>query len=251
MTIRRTALRSGAILGAAGLLTLSLSAPASAHVTVTASETGAGAYSVLTFQVGHGCDGSPTTTMTIQMPEEIIAVTPTRNSLWQVKKTMTKLAEPITDAHGNTVTERVGEVVYTARQPLPEGYRDTFELSLQLPETAGETLAFPVVQTCAKGETGWVEVPADGQDAEELEHPAPTVTITEADGEGDHHGDDASDADDAADVPDNEGDDRGDSDAAADDNDEGGNGVGYAGLGLGALGAVLGGAALARTRKQS
>jgi hypothetical protein len=54
------------------------------------------------------------------------------------------------------------------------------ELSLQLPETAGETLTFPVVQRCVQGETGWTETPAAGQDPEGLEHPAPTVTITEA-----------------------------------------------------------------------
>ena len=73
---------------------------------------------------------------------------------------------------------------YTAKTPLPDGVRDAFELSLQLPQKAGETLAFPAVQICEKGETAWTEVPADGQDAEELEHPAPAFEITEAVEEG-------------------------------------------------------------------
>ena len=52
-------------------------APASAHVTITPSDTAAGAYTVLTVSVGHGCEGSPTTALDIQIPEQILSVTPT------------------------------------------------------------------------------------------------------------------------------------------------------------------------------
>src|SRR5690606_8253738 len=112
MHVRRTLARLGAAAGAAGLLTLAVAAPASAHVTVTASDTAAGAYTVLTFSVPHGCDGSATTRITIQMPEEVVSVTPTRNAYYGVEKKMAKLDEPIEDAHGNSITERVGQVVY-------------------------------------------------------------------------------------------------------------------------------------------
>ena len=40
---------------------------------------------------------------------------------------------------------------------------------MRLPDAAGETFAFPTVQTCEEGETGWTEVAEEGQDAEELE----------------------------------------------------------------------------------
>jgi periplasmic copper chaperone A len=235
MHVRRTLARLGAAAGAAGLLTLGLAAPASAHVTITPSDTAAGAFSVLTFQVGHGCEGSPTTRITIQVPEEILSVTPTRNALWEVDKTVEQLDEPLTDAHGNEVTERVSEVTYTTDTPLPEGYRDAFELSLQLPETPGETLTFPVVQTCEKGENPWTEVPAEGQDPEQLDFPAPTVTITEA--TGDEHG--------AAETVSTE-----EPEAEAADDSDDGNGLAIAGLVVGAVGVIVGGTALARTRKQ-
>ena len=238
----RTAARLGAPLGAAALLTLGLAGAASAHVTITPSDTGAGAYTVLTVNNGHGCEGSPTTKITIQMPEEINAVTPTRNPLYDVTKTVEQLDEPITDAHGNEVTERVGTVVYTAKTPLPDGYRDAFELSLQLPDTPGETLVFPVIQTCEQGETAWVEVPAEGQDPEELERPAPTVTITEATGE-DHHGGEAEESASEAEGESAEA-------APVSDSDDG-NGLAYAGLGAGVLGILVGGAALARGRRTS
>lgn len=232
MHTRRTAARLGVPLTAAGLLTLGLVAPAAAHVTITPSETGAGAYTVLTVSNGHGCEGSPTTEITIQMPNGINAVTPTRNPLYDVSKEMETLDEPVTDAHGNELTERVGSVVYTARTALPEGYRDTFELSLQLPDTPGETLAFPVVQTCEVGETAWVEVPAEGQDPDELERPAPTVTITEASGDGHGAGSAAEDTSESSESGD-------------------GDGLAYAGLGVGALGLLVGGTALLRGRRTS
>lgn len=223
MTTRRTLTRLGAPLGAAALLTLGLAGPASAHVSITPSDTAAGAHTVLTVSNGHGCEGSPTTEITISMPEQVNAVTPTRNPLYDVTKQVVTLDEPLTDVHGNTVTERVESVVYTARTALPEGYRDAFELSLQLPETPGETLVFPVIQTCEEGEIPWVEVPTEGQDPEELERPAPTVTITEA----------TADAEPVA--------------AEAEDSDV----LGYAGVGVGALGLLVGGTALARSRRTS
>jgi uncharacterized protein YcnI len=226
MHLRRTVLPAAS---AAGLVALA-AAPASAHVTISPSTTAAGAYAVLTVSVPHGCDGSATTRIAIKMPDAINAVTPTRNPLWSVEKVVQTLDEPVTDAHGNQVTERVDQVVYTARTPLPDGQRDAFELSLQLPEEEGDTLAFPIVQSCEEGETGWTEEAADGQDPEGLEHPAPLVTVTSADG---------------AEVTSDPADD-GDGD---EDGREGDDGLALAGLGTGILGVVVGGIALAGTRK--
>lgn len=176
------------------------------------------------------------------MPEEITSVTPTEAPGWQVEKRTVQLDEPVTDAHGNTVTERVAEVAYTAEEPLRDGYRAAFEVSLTLPDAAGETLAFPVVQSCRQGETGWTETAAEGQDPHELERPAPTVTLTP--GSAGHaadtatHEEDSDTASERAEDPDDE---------AADDS--GGKALGVAGLVVGGLGLLVGGAALARTRR--
>lgn len=249
MHIRRIALPAA---GAAGALALAV-APASAHVTISPSTTAAGSYAVLTVSVPHGCDGSATTRIAISMPEEIPQVTATRNPFWDLEVQTEPLAEPIEDAHGNEITQREAVVVYTAKEPLPDPDRDTMELSVQLPDAAGETLAFPIVQTCEQGETGWTEVAEDGADADALEHPAPTITITEAEGDGHGHGGD-DDAADAREGEDHEGADAsGMSDgpeAAEDENDDdGGNGLALAGLGAGVLGVAVGGIALARTRR--
>ena len=238
----RTALRRTARFGATGLLAggaLILAAgPASAHVGVTPSVTAAGAYSVLTFSVPHGCDESPTTKVSIQIPEQFTAVTPTVNPNWTVQKVMKKLTQPITDSHGNKITERVGEVVYTAKVPLPDGYRDKFELNAKLPDKAGEKLVFPTVQTCQKGETAWVEVAKDGKSEDDLESPAPAFEVTEAES-GDGHAN-AGGNQAAGPVS-------GDADSG---DDEGGTSVvTWIALAVGVAGLATGGAALARGRK--
>lgn len=215
--------------GVAAVGSLALAGPASAHVTITPDTTAAGAYALLTVSVPHGCEGSATTKVAIKMPEEITSVTPTRNPFYTVTKKMQKLATPIKDAHGNEVTERVDQVVYTARTPLPDGQRDAFELSLQLPDKSGETLAFPTIQTCQKGSTPWTEVATSGQDPESLEHPAPSVTVTAAE-EGDAHG--------AVMKPEKE-----------ESESDGSDSIGVIGVVLGALGVIVGGLALARSRR--
>ena len=210
------------------VLLVSLASPASAHVTITPSTTAAGAFAVLEFSVGHGCEDSPTTEISIQIPEGINAVSPTRNAWWQVEKETEQLDPPVTDAHGNEITERVASVTYTADTPLPDGFRDTFQLSVQLPEDEGSTMVFPTIQTCEQGESAWIEVPQDGQDVDELDLPAPSFVVSGA-GEGGHHAaapaaltEDESDDDDALTI---------------------------AALVAGLLGAVLGGAALVRQRR--
>lgn len=144
--------------GAAGL-TLALAAPlaASAHVALaSATSTAPGTVSVITFSLGHACDGSPTTAVAIDLPAPMSGVVPTAKAGWQVASE--------TDAAGTTVT-------YTADTPLADGIRDTFDVQAYLPEDATE-LVMPATQTCVEGGYTW-----DGSDAD---HPAPTLVLAAA-----------------------------------------------------------------------
>lgn len=166
---RTSALRTSALTASAltaGVF-LALGAPlvASAHVSVAAESTAAGAYTVLTFSNAHGCESSPTTGITIDIPDGIDSVSPTINPGWVAAKVMDG--------------DRVGQVTYTAETPLEDGFRTTFALSLQLPaDAAGETLEFPVLQTCEVGENKWNEATVDGEAEPAL--PAPFLVVTEA-----------------------------------------------------------------------
>lgn len=161
-------------LAATAGLALAITTPlaAHAHVTVTPSGTGAGSYSVLTFAIPHGCDGSATTAIRITIPDDVGAVTPTVNPNWDVAM----LREG----------DRVAAVTYTAHESLPNELRDTFELSVRLPDSAaGDVLAFPILQSCVEGSVDWAQVASTGDAAPEL--PAPSITLTESTG-GDGHG---------------------------------------------------------------
>jgi uncharacterized protein YcnI len=158
-------------------------------VEVDPSSTAAGSYSLLTFSLGHGCEGSATTGITIDIPESITSVTPTVNPGWDIAKVAVDLATPLDDGEGEAITTRVGQVSYTAQAPLADGLRTTFVLSLQIPTDAvvGDTLAFPVLQSCEVGETDWSEAVVEGE--AEPAHPAPSLTVTEATAESGHgHG---------------------------------------------------------------
>ena len=118
----------------------------------------------MTLSVPHGCDESPTQVVTIDIPESIASVTPTVNPSWTVEKVF------------DEATEQVTQVVYTSTTGgLPSELRDTFALSLLLPEgEAGDTVEFPVTQTCTEGSVEWV--------GDEV----PFITLTAA--TGDDHG---------------------------------------------------------------
>jgi uncharacterized protein YcnI len=164
-------------IGTGAVIALTPALAASAHVTASASSTAAGSYSVVTFSVPHGCEGSPTTGIEIQVPETILSVTPTVNPNWTVEKQNVTLEEPLEGPHGETITERVASVVYTTTGAgLADGYRDTFDVQVLLPEgEAGDAVEFPVLQTCAEGTAEWV-----GDDV-------PTIVLSAA-AEGDEHG---------------------------------------------------------------
>lgn len=237
-TIHRTTLRTVLAAGAtAGLLAVGAAA-ASAHVGVTPEDNAAGSNSVLTFSFAHGCEGSPTTEIIITLPEQLIDATPVVHPAWDVEKVTETFDTPQTLESGATVTERVSQIVYLAKEPVADGLRDNLQLQVLLPETPGETLAFPTRQVCEEGETDWAEISAEGQDPHELEAPAPSFVIGEAaaDGHGGHDGGASED---------DEG-----TEASDDDGADASQVAGWTGLGAGVLGLAAGATALARTRKK-
>ncbi len=177
--LKHFTLRATAALGVGAALALAVPIAANAHVSVDPSTTGAGSYTVLTFAMGHGCEGSPTTSVAIEIPEPILSVTPEVVPGWEVEKVMVPLDEPTESSHGEEATERVGTILYTADEPFPDGYRVTFDLSLQVPaEAEGDTLRFPALQSCVEGETDWAD------EDPEAEAPAPSFVVTGASGDG-------------------------------------------------------------------
>jgi periplasmic copper chaperone A len=184
--------RSVIAAGAAVVLLMSALAPASAHVSLKADTTATGSTGLLTFSFSHGCDGSATTEIAIAIPDTVRSVNPGMNYGWTIEtvaeEAATPVGSPVAGDEDHAGEGRITEVIYTAKEPVPDGFYDALVLKVALPEDAsGETVYFPVIQTCEDGETAWIEIPAEGQDADELESPAPSITLTDAEESGDGH----------------------------------------------------------------
>ena len=94
------------------LTSILISSSAFAHVTVETNNKTAGGYAKLTLRVPHGCDGSPTTAITVQIPENSLSVKPQVHTGWKITTKKVKLAKTIT-SHGKEITETIGEVTWS------------------------------------------------------------------------------------------------------------------------------------------
>lgn len=171
-------------MAAAAAASLLAAAPAAAHVTIDPAEAPADGYATLQVQVPHGCDGSPTKAIRVQIPESVPSVTPQVHPGWDLA-TKEGPKDPV-DLHGETVTRGVSEVVWTAADagPLPDERLDLFGMSVKLPAgKVGDPVYFPTVQQCVKGKTGWIQIPQAGESEDDLESPAPAVVLTAGAGE--------------------------------------------------------------------
>jgi len=171
------------VAAAMAVVGVGIAGPASAHVFIEETEAPAGGYALLTVEVPHGCEDSPTTEIAVQLPEGTLSVVPEAKPGWDAQVEVEELDEPIETEDGE-VTEAPSVVRWTATDDgLPHDQLVRFAMSVQMPDgEAGETVFFPTVQTCAEGETAWIEQ-WDGE-GEEPEEPAPSVLLVEAEG---HH----------------------------------------------------------------
>jgi len=172
---RRARLAGGLALAA----TLVVAAPlaASAHVHVTPEAASASASTRLSFSFSHGCDGSPTTALVVDIPDGVDGVTPVVDGAWTISREL---------GDDGIATQ----VTYTAVTPVEDGLSAAVALDVIFASSAANTdVAFPVVQRCETGQTDWIEIAEDGQSADDLEAPAPVVAVgSVAEGDGHAHG---------------------------------------------------------------
>ncbi len=203
------------------LVSVLMAGPALAHVSITPSEATVGSTAVLEFKVGHGCDGSPTNEVSIQIPAGISAVRAEPIAGWELSYDVGTLPEPV-ESGDETITEGVVSVTWSGGS-LPDDHIQRFTIQVGLPaEGEGTTLWFPTVQTCDEGEIAWINIPAAGEDPHSVDEPAPGLALLASEGDGHGHGestDDASDDEMAEEGHDETGDDANAQETSADVSD--------------------------------
>jgi hypothetical protein len=171
---RRSLLSAGLLLLAQSIAAL----PAFAHVGLERSEAPNGASYKAVLKVPHGCDGSPTHTVKVEIPEGFIGVKPMPKAGWKLDTVQGPYAKTYAFYHGKKLSEGVREIAWSGGE-LADAHYDEFVASGFLAKELepGAKLYFKVVQLCAKGELKWVEIPAEGQNPHDLEAPAALLRI--------------------------------------------------------------------------
>lgn len=144
---------------------------AAAHVTIDPGEWEAGGFARFTIRVPTERD-VPTTEVTIRFPEAVTSARFMPAPGWQRTSEMEQLDEPIQQGEGDPITERLASVTWTGSTIAADEFME-FGVSFRVPETPGEQLVFPAIQTYQGGEVvEWIG-------PEDSDTPAPVITILE------------------------------------------------------------------------
>ena len=141
-------------------LALLLAAPAFSHVSLVQPVADAGSAYQAVLRVGHGCDGSATTALSVQLPAGF--------EIGQA------LAKP-----GWTVERRGSDVTWTAASKdaaLPAKDKGDFAVVGKVPAAPG-SLWLKVRQTCEQGRIDWSDVPAAGTSTAGMKTPAVLLQV--------------------------------------------------------------------------
>jgi periplasmic copper chaperone A len=151
--------------------------PAGAHVTLENRQAAIGSYYKAVFAVPHGCAGSATVKVRVQIPEGVIGIKPMPKPGWNLEMVKGKYATEY-ELHGSKISEGVKEVAWSRGKLADDNY-DEFVIATYLTDNLkpGTMLYFPVVQECESGVSRWIEIPADGKTAADTKQPAPGVKL--------------------------------------------------------------------------
>jgi uncharacterized protein YcnI len=166
------------------LWSIVLASTAHAHVTIAERSAVQGSYHRAAFKVGHGCEGSPTVKVVVDLPDGLEGAKPMPKPGWRLSTETRPLGTPI-ESHGRRITERVARVVWEGG-PLPDAHYDEFVVQFQVKAAPGPVW-IAVDQICEKGSNPWKEVPAAGQNAHGLKFPAARLDVLAPATEHKHH----------------------------------------------------------------
>jgi len=158
----------------AAIAALTLPAAASAHVVFANGQAVAGSTFVSALRIGHGCSGSATVSLRVEIPEGVTAARPEAKPGWTITVERTPLKTPVPGEGGKMQTDRVSAITWTGN--LADDEFDDFPMQLKLPKASGP-LYFPATQVCQAGRADWRDVPSSGQ---KVAHPAPVLMLTDS-----------------------------------------------------------------------
>jgi periplasmic copper chaperone A len=169
---------------AACALTAASIVTADAHSTLETAEAAPGSYKAV-IRIPHGCEGQPTHTVRVDLPEGFIGAKPMPKAGWELAVEQGDYARAYT-LHGRDVASGATAIVWSSGS-LDDGHYDEFVVTGTIDASvAGTTLAFATTQLCDDAQVAWTEVAGEGVDPHSLAYPAPVLRVSQAGG-GDGH----------------------------------------------------------------
>jgi len=172
--------RYGAKLGATifgfGLFTNSL---ALSHASLEVEKTKAGVAYEAIINLPHGCEGLPTDTILVKVPENMIVLLPPETDSWTVSATKAKLDKPAA-VNGTAIEESIVQLKWNGGS-IPASNIGQVRFGGQITDglAPGTQLHFMVVQQCEDKAVRWIEILKEGQDMSDMQAPAPFLTIVD------------------------------------------------------------------------
>lgn len=168
------------------LLTLMLPSLAFSHAVLEQKTVETNSFYKAVMGIGHGCDGSATTKITIEIPEGVHKAKPMPKAGWQIEVVKGKLKTPyIATAYGKEITEDVQKIIWSGGKLLDEHF-DEFIFKAKI-AVSPQLLHFPTKQECESGEIYWSEIPAKGKTTHDYKSPAPALKVIKKTKSGNHH----------------------------------------------------------------
>jgi uncharacterized protein YcnI len=152
------------------------------HASLEVKEAAINANYKAVMRISHGCEGSATKRVRIQIPEGVISVKPMPKAGWDLTTVRSEYAKTY-EYHGPK-SEGVTEIIWTGI--LDDQHFDEFTFRGRITDVfkTGQTIHFPTIQECETGENAWVEIRTEGEDAPKLKRPAPGLKLLGMDHSG-------------------------------------------------------------------
>ena len=131
----------------------------------------------LSIAIGHGCDGSGTTRVSVTIPEGIIVTKVDALARFKSQTRIVKFEKPWAGSQGQ-ITEGIKEITWSEGLLADKSRGEFgFEFLASADLKLDQVLSFPVVQICEQGERRWVEEASNAEARAKLKAPAPILTI--------------------------------------------------------------------------
>jgi len=147
------------------------------HASIDQDTATAGESYKAVLRITHGCNGSPTVSVRVRIPDGVIRTKPMPKAGWELETLVEKLDEPY-DLRGAEITQDVRELTWKGGS-LSDDFFDEFIFRAELPDVdEKKTIYFRTVQECENGEFHrWIETPNSDEEADSLNEPAPALNL--------------------------------------------------------------------------